>query len=127
MLQENWYCLLAYFITIATMILRVKDVKTEKMNDLISLVMYLVALILWIIIVKTKKLMSLRVERFLIAFNHHAPSMIVISSLLFYLVVCLCTNRCIWIGVIVLSFLVCIWLTCLWYKRENKYTTSKEN
>ena len=35
MLQENWYCLLAYFITIATMILRVKDVKTEKMNDLI--------------------------------------------------------------------------------------------
>ena len=108
MLQENWYCLLAYFITIATMILRVKDVKTEKMNDLISLVMYLVALIL-------------------IAFNHHAPSMIVISSLLFYLVVCLCTNRCIWIGVIVLSFLVCIWLTCLWYKRENKYTTSKEN
>lgn len=71
MLQENWYCLLAYFITIATMILRVKDVKTEKMNDLISLVMYLVALILWIIIVKTKKLMSLRVERFLIAFNHH--------------------------------------------------------
>jgi FlaA1/EpsC-like NDP-sugar epimerase len=127
MLQENWYCLLVYFITIATMILRVKDVKTEKMNDLISLVMYLVALILWIIIVKTKKLMSLRVERFLIAFNHHAPSMIVISSLLFYLVVCLCTNRCIWIGVIVLSFLVCIWLTCLWYKRENKYTTSKEN
>lgn len=127
MLQENWYCLLAYFITIATMILRVKDVKTEKMNDLISLVMYLVALILWIIIVKTKKLMSLRVERFLIAFNHHAPSMIVISSLLFYLVVCLCTNRCIWIRVIVLSFLVCIWLTCLWYKRENKYTTSKEN
>ena len=124
-LQENWYCLLAYFITIATMVLRVIDVKTEKINDLISVIMYLAALILWLIIVKTEKLMNWRVERFLIAFNHHAPSMIFISSLLFYLVVYLYTNRCIWIGVIVLSFFACIWLTCLWYKRENKYTTNE--
>lgn len=125
MLQENWYCLLAYFITIATMVLRVIDVKTEKINDLISVIMYLAALILWLIIVKTEKLMNWRVERFLIAFNYHAPSMIFISSLLFYLVVYLYTNRCIWIGVIVLSFFACIWLTCLWYKRENKYTTNE--
>lgn len=37
-LQESWYCLLAYFVTIATMILRVLEVKTET-NDLISFVM----------------------------------------------------------------------------------------
>lgn len=99
--------------------------ENRKINDLISVIMYLAALILWLIIVKTEKLMNWRVERFLIAFNHHAPSMIFISSLLFYLVVYLYTNRCIWIGVIVLSFFACIWLTCLWYKRENKYTTNE--
>lgn len=39
-LQENWYCLLAYFVSIATMILRVLEVKT-KTNDCISFVLYL--------------------------------------------------------------------------------------
>lgn len=38
-LQENWYCLLAYFITIATMILRCVEVDT-KMNDIISFGIY---------------------------------------------------------------------------------------
>ena len=58
-LQENWYCLLAYFVTLATMFLRVVEVKTE-MNDLISFVMYFVAALLWLIIVQTKRLMGLK-------------------------------------------------------------------
>lgn len=120
-LQENWYCLLAYFITIATMILRCIDVKT-KTNDLISLVMYFAVLGLWIFIVKTKRFMGLKAERFLIAFNNNAPSLIIVSSLLFYSVVCTCTCRYIWIAVIVLTFLGCMLLTYLWYKREKIYT-----
>lgn len=119
-LQENWYCLLAYFITIATMILRCIEMKT-KTNDWISLIMYFVALILWIFIVKIKEFMSLKVERFFIAFNNQAPCMIIISSILFYLVVCVCTCRYIWVAVIVLSFLGCMLFTYLWYKREKIY------
>jgi hypothetical protein len=119
MLQENWFCLLAYFITITTMILRTVEVETE-VNDKISLVMYGISLVLWLIMVNTKRLMSLKVEKFLNAFNNHAPSVIFTSSLVFYLTVCLCTCRCIWWAVIVLSFLVCIYLTYLWYKRENE-------
>ena len=119
-LQENWYCLLAYFITIATMILRCIDVKT-KTNDLISLVMYFAVLGLWIFIVKTKRFMGLKAERFLIAFNNNAPSLIIVSSLLFYSVVCTCTRRYIWIAVIVLTFLGCMLLTYLWYIREKIY------
>ena len=119
-LQENWYCLLAYFITIATMILRCIEIKT-KTNDWISLIMYFVALILWIFIVKIKGFMSLKAERFFIAFNNQAPCMIIISLILFYLVVCICTCKYIWVAVIVLSFLGCMLVTYLWYKREKIY------
>lgn len=119
-LQENWYCLLAYFITIATMILRCIEMKT-KTNDWISLIMYFVVLILWIFIVKIKGFMSLKAEKFFTAFNNQAPCMIIISSILFYLVVCVCTCRYIWGAVIVLSFLVGMLFTYLWYKREKIY------
>ena len=56
-LQENWYCLLAYFITIATMILRCVEVET-KMNDLISFAIYFITLILWTLIVRRKEFMT---------------------------------------------------------------------
>lgn len=116
-LQENWYCLLAYFVTIATMILRVFEVKTET-NDLICYVFCHVTVM--VIIVQTKRLMGLKADRVLVAFNHHAPSVIIVSSLLFYMAVCLCDYRSVWIAVIVLSFVACMWPACLWYKRENE-------
>lgn len=119
-LQENWYCLLAYFITIATMILRCVEVKT-KMNDIIYFGIYFITLILWTLIVKRKEFMSSKMERFFIAFNNQASCIIVISSILFYLVVCVCTCRYIWVAVIVLSFLGCMLFTYLWYKRERIY------
>ena len=117
---ENWYCLLAYFITIATMILRCVEVET-KMNDLISFAIYFITLILWTLIVRRKEFMSSKMERFFIAFNNQAPCIIVISSILFYLVVCVCTSRYIWVAVIVLSFFGCMLFTYLWYKREKIY------
>lgn len=93
------------------MILWVIEVKTET-NDIILFVMYLVATLLWLIIVQTKRLMGLKADRFLVAFNHHVPSVIIVSSLLFYMAVCLCAYKIVWIAVIVLSFAACMWLTC---------------
>lgn len=118
-LQENWYCLLAYFITIATMILRVMEVN-QKQNDWISLILYFVSAAIWIIIVQNKRFMGLKAERFLIAFNHHAPSMIIVNSMVFYITVCSCDYKIVWCAVIALFFTMCVWLTWLWYCREMK-------
>lgn len=91
-----------------------------KMNDMISFGIYFITLILWALIVKRKEFMSSKMERFFIAFNNQAPCIIVISSILFYLVVCVCTCRYIWVAVIVLSFLdVCYSHTC--GTKEKKY------
>lgn len=117
--QENWYCILAYLITIVTMILRVIEVE-QKVVDVISFAMYTVAMILWLVIVKSEKLMGASAHKFLIAFNNHAPSMIIVSSMVFYLCVCCTTCRWILIAVIVISVILCIDLTLLWYKREMK-------
>lgn len=101
------------------MILRCIEMKT-KTNDRISLIMYFVALILWIFIVNIKGFMSLKAERFFIAFNNQTPSMIIISSILFYLVVRVCTCRYVWVAVIVISFWdVCYSHTC--GTKEKKY------
>ena len=116
-LQENWYCLLAYFITLATMIIRVINPRTE-INDIVSFFMYLLSLILWLLIVQTRRFMGIKADRFLLAFNHHAPSWIIVSSLLFYTTVCITKCKIFWILVIVSSFMMCMWLTYIWYKRE---------
>ena len=116
-LQENWYCLLAYFITLATMIIRVINPRTE-INDIVSFFMYLLSLILWLLIVQTRRFMGIKADRFLWAFNHHAPSWIIVSSLLFYTTVCITKCKIFWILVIVSSFMTCMWLTYIWYKRE---------
>lgn len=116
-LQESWFCLLAYFITIVAMIVRVIEVETS-INDKIFGGVYFITLFAWVIIVDSKKLMSKKVEKFLRAFNNHAPAIIVLSSLIFYFVVCLCPMKPVWILSIVVPFATCILLTILWYKRQ---------
>ena len=81
-LQENWYCLLAYFIMIITMIQRILD-KNQQFNDFISWIVYMVVLVIWGVITKHRSMMGEKAEKFLLAFNHHAPSMIIVSSMLF--------------------------------------------
>ncbi len=119
-LQENWYCLLAYFITIATLVMRLFDLNSEE-NDKFSICLYFFVILIWLIIVNGKCLMGLKAEIFLLSFNHHAPSWIIISSLLFYMVAYDCQNIIIMSAVIVIPFVACIWLTWLWYKRLMKY------
>lgn len=118
-LQENWYCLLAYIITIITMIGRVLEVETS-LNDKVSCGMYFGALVVWLILVKSKRFMGEEAEKFLKAFNNHAPSMIIISSLLFYLIISICSLKVVWVAVIIISVITCIWITALWYKRQKE-------
>lgn len=70
---------------------------------------------------KKKRIYEFKDGKVFIAFNNQAPCIIVISSILFYFVVCVCTCRYIWVAVIVLSFLGCMLFTYLWYKREKIY------
>lgn len=118
-LQENWYCLLAYIITIITMICRVLELETT-LNDKLSCGMYFGALVVWLLLVKSKSFMGEKAEKFLKAFNNHAPSMIIISSLLFYLIISICSLKVVWVAVIFISVISCIWITALWYKRQKE-------
>lgn len=83
LLQENWFCLLAYFISIVAMICRVLNLNTQT-NDWISFGAYFAALVIWLFIVKVKNLMSRKMLHFLNCFNRCAPSMTIISNLVFY-------------------------------------------
>lgn len=118
-LQESWFCLIAYIITVITMIFRVIEID-NVLNDILSFGMYLAALIVWVIIVQSKKMMKKRVEIFLKAFNHHAPSLIIINLLIFYLAVLCCSNKICWILVIVVFLVMMIGITGKWYRRLKK-------
>lgn len=85
LLQENWFCLLAYCISIATMICRILEMNTKN-NDLASFIFCFVALLIWIAIVNTKKMMNNKVSHFLECFNRCAPSMTIISNTIFYFI-----------------------------------------
>lgn len=84
LLQENWFCLLAYLIMIATMICRVLELET-RCNDITSFYIYIVAAVIWCCIVGREKLMDEKAEKFLDAFNHQAPSLVIIFSIIFYM------------------------------------------
>lgn len=115
-MQENWFCLLAYFIMIVTMVSRVLELETWT-NDRLSLGMYFIALIVWRLIEKNHRLMGRKAEMLLNAFNKQAPSMIFISSLMFYYVIILSHNKVIWITEIGVSIIFTGWVTILWYQR----------
>ena len=83
LLQENWFCLLAYLIMVATMVCRVLELET-RCNDITSLIIYIVAAVIWCCIVGCEKLMDEKAEKFLDAFNHQAPSLVIFVSIIFY-------------------------------------------
>lgn len=123
-LQEGWYCVLAYLLTIANMIQRVININT-KMNDIISLGLYLGAMIIWSVIVGTKNLMGEAIEGVIDQFNSASAFMTIISLAIFYLTVILTTNTYIWIGVIVASVALIVYLTYAGRKRRKKYLREK--
>lgn len=117
-LQENWFCLLAYILAIVTMVCRILEMNTV-MNDRASFLIYFGALVVWYIITNQKRFMGKNAEIILNAFNNQAPSLTIITSLLFYMVIVLELPKIIWIFVVVISVVGSIFLTWLWYRRQK--------
>jgi hypothetical protein len=118
-LQENWFCLLAYLISLCVMIFRILDVST-KCNDFLSLFTFMGALIIWLVLVKFKCSMSDKAKLWLNSFNRFAPSMTIVGSLLFYSFICynFFKPAKTWILVIIVlgSFVVTVCCTIRKYK-----------
>lgn len=120
-LQENWFCLLAYLISLVVMIVRVINVSVEC-NDMLSWGMYFGALLIWLVLVKIKYAMSDNAKLLLDSFNRCAPSMTIIGSLLFYTAICLKTVPTWGLITIVLASLVITGCLTL-----HKYKSVKKN
>lgn len=123
-LQESWYGVLAYFLTLVNMVQRVVNLDTE-INDIFSLGIYLVAIFVWTIIAKNKYLMGKEVEFFVNQFNSVSASMAIISLVFFYLAVISTSEVYIWIVVIILSAAAIVWLTIDGCNRHKKYLETK--
>lgn len=118
-LQENWFCILTYLISIVLQICCVMEIDTA-LNDMVTFFANLLAIVIWLCLVKSKKFMNQSAELFLNAFNQAAPSIIIFCSLLFYIPIGI-TNITIYrISVIILSTLFCFCMTILWFKRMKK-------
>lgn len=118
-IQENWFGILAYLLTYATMIARITELNT-KCNDGLMIIIYFVALTIWSILVKIKRSMSENVQRFMCVFNSHTPSILFISTLLFYICVISCPYKAGWIITLVLTFGFCVYVNIRWYIKSNK-------
>lgn len=120
LLQENWFCLLAYLIMVATMVCRVLELET-RCNDITSFIIYMVAAVIWCCIVGCEKLMDEKAEKFLDAFNHQAPSLVIFVSIIFYMWMSFFPAKalggsCIVVG----SIILCLFFTLFWYYRSKK-------
>ena len=122
LLQENWFCLLAYVIMIATMVCRVLQLAT-KSNDIVTFIVYLAATFIWYCIVKCKKFMGKKSEIFLAAFNHQAPMLsIVMPMFFFFTIVRFDSPANLLLGSIIIlaSIIYCVYGTLHWYYRSKK-------
>lgn len=122
LLQENWFCLLAYVIMIATMICRVLQL-ANKNNDIVTFIVYLAASVIWCCIVKCKKLMGKKSEIFLAAFNHQAPMLSIVMPMLFFFMIVKYdspVNLLLGSIIILASIIYCVYGTLHWYYRSKK-------
>lgn len=122
LLQENWFCLLAYVIMIATMICRVLQLATKN-NDIVTFIVYLAASVIWCCIVKCKKLMGKKSEIFLAAFNHQAPMLSIVMPMLFFFMIVKYdspVNLLLGSIIILASIIYCVYGTLHWYYRSKK-------
>ena len=117
--QENWFCILAYCLSVIFMIYRVLDLK-KTVNDILSLCTYFFAVVVWLLITNNRKMMGESVENIFIAFNNHAPSWTIISALMFYCAVCIGACKGILLTVIIVSVVIEVWLALIWYGRLKK-------
>ena len=121
LLQENWFCLLAYVIMIATMICRVLQLGTKD-NDIVTFIVYLAATLIWYCIVKCKKLMGKKSEIFLAAFNHQAPMLSIVMPMFFFFVIVKYDSPINLLPgsiIILASIIYCAYRTFRWYNRSK--------
>ena len=107
-------------IMIATMICRVLQLATKN-NDIVTFIVYLAVSVIWCCIVGCEKLMDEKAEKFLDAFNHQAPSLVIIVSIIFYVWMSFCPAKalggsCIVVG----SISEGLFFTLFWYYRSKK-------
>ena len=122
LLQENWFCLLAYVIMIATMICRVLQLATKN-NDIVTFIVYLAASVIWCCIVGCEKLMGKKSEIFLAAFNHQAPMLSIVMPMLFFFMIVKYdspVNLLLGSIIILASIIYCVYGTLHWYYRSKK-------
>lgn len=119
-LQESWYALLAFFIAIANMIQRIVNFDIKK-NDKLSFHIYFFTMIIWLLIVTSKKMMGNNVKCFVDIFNRASSSMAVISLNAFYLAILMTDCIAVWIIIIIVSVIITVGLAIADYVKLRKF------
>ena len=108
-----------------TMICRVLELET-LVNDITLFCIYLITLFVWTRITNNKKLMGKEIEKYFIAFNNHAPSWTIVSSLVFYLAVISDVPKGVLIAIIIASVVLGGSLSWTWYQRLKEVGNSSK-
>lgn len=125
-LQEDLFCFLSYCIMIITMILKINNPEMER-SDAILFFLYFIAIIVWgILCSKIDK--EQKIEKYLNilqSFNYYSPTIVMISTLIFYIAVC--RKASIFILILIIAGSIILSIRTTWYKnkenikqRENK-------
>lgn len=118
-LQENWFCLFAYILSIILMVLRIIEVK-PKTNDVASLALYVGLMVIWIPVANSKCMMNKNVGLWLSSFNRCAPSITFIGGTMFYLTVVSGLSQTLLIIIVVLSVIITSYLTITLHRKAKK-------
>lgn len=116
-IQEGWFSVLAYFITITGMVLRLINVE-NKIGDFANFLMYLFSIFIWLILVSSRRFMSDKAEKFINAFNQNASSLIFVGGCMWYFVLCAFDVKIIATIILICFVLGSVFITLLWYKRN---------
>lgn len=122
MYGENWFCVLAYVVTIGCLAARILQEYAIKIsNDVLMMGMSLAALIVWIFINSNRSRKS-RTKVMLNLFNRYSPSLIMVTNVIFYYMVLSKWSRVLLILMLAGSILAMIVLLKYKYQMYEKLT-----
>ena len=117
-LQEDLFCFLSYCIMIITMILKINNPEMER-SDAILFFLYFIAIIVWgILCSKIDK--EQKIEKYLNilqSFNYYSPTIVMISTLIFYIAVC--RKASIFILILIIAGSIILSIRTTWYKNKE--------
>jgi len=82
-LQESWFCVFGYFISIVSLVLRHLEIE-QNYSDFVYFLLFSLLLVIWLIIVNRKNYMGEKAEYYLNRFNRVAPAVVMICGALYY-------------------------------------------